>query len=90
MRSVLKSELKKNWLPFLVANIIGLLILEFLVWSSNKMYAETVTLLSGGVVSCLIIFYLICSFSYTKKRNELDFYYSISISHYLYHSDYIY
>lgn len=80
MRSVLKSELKKNWLPFLVANIIGLLILEFLVWSSSKMYAETVTLLSGGVVSCLIIFYLICSFSYTKKRNELDFYYSISIT----------
>ena len=80
MKKVLKSEFKKNWLPFLVANIIGALILEFIVWSFANTYPETYTFFSGIILSGLIIFYLICSFSYTKRKSELDFYYSISVT----------
>ncbi len=80
MKSVLMSEYKKNKLPFIIINIIALLIISFYIFMSNNLNIKGLLKFNAYIFSIISLIYIFLNFSYNKKKDEADFYYSINIT----------
>ena len=80
MKNVYLNEFKRSILPFIILNVISIFALSFIVWGFNTTVASQIVTISGFMLTVIILFYIVFSFSYNKKIKTADYYYSLPIS----------
>lgn len=80
MLKIFLNELKRTLLPSIIVNAIGLIHLVLYIWLSQSISMSIVSNIFGMIFTIIILFYIIYTFSYNKKKNEVDYYYSLPVN----------